>query len=145
MNAIELLKHQHLQIERLLWKVQHSRRTKSQRVFFEELANRLTAHLALEDGHFNGALAAKMGDHGLAQSLDEHREIAGVVAALRASLGDPDVFDAEFEVLRELIVRHHGQEEEKLFPNARLLFSPGELEALGEDMTLEAARTGAAA
>ncbi len=144
MSAIELLKLQHLQIERLLWKVEHSKRTKSQRVFFEEMATRLTAHVALEDGPFHRALMAKAGQHELVHSLDEHLEVAGLVEALRASLGDPDVFDAQFKALRELIIRHHGQEEEKLFPRARRLFRQEELEALGEQMSAEAKRPDAA-
>jgi hemerythrin superfamily protein len=134
MNAIDLLRVQHRRIERLVDKLEGTQNERSRQHVFAELADTLAAHLLIEERLFHPALEVSRPDGKLFESPEEHLVIRRVLAdLLRTPLWD-DAFDIKMRVLEEQMVRHHGDEEDDLFPRVTALLDEDALDALGDQM-----------
>lgn len=127
MNAIELLRQQHREQQRLLDEARKG-------VDPGELFDALKLHAALEEQEFYPATqAARSGDQ-LREAIEDHLAVKQLVADLL----ECDPADAQFEprlaLLAEQVAQHVAVEEAQLFPAVLRLLSEDELELLGESM-----------
>jgi len=134
MNALDLLIEQHDEVEDLFEMIEKAEGEKKTELF-EELADKLAAHAAMEEKLFYPAVKAKETEELLVESTEEHLQIKRVLADLLELDTDDEHFDAKIKVMQEE-VEHHAREEEegKLFPKVRKLMSGEELDQLGSEM-----------
>lgn len=137
MNAIDLLESQHREIDELFSRIEEAKDSRAKRRAFEELADQLAAHAAIEEHQFYPAVKARRTEDILLESLEEHLGIKRVLADLLETRPGHATFDAKLTVLKEQVQHHVGEEESDLFPKVKKIFDGEQLEALGEEMTAE--------
>lgn len=137
MNAIDLLKSQHREVEQLFSKLEKAKGAKSKRAAFEAVADALAAHATIEEHQFYPAVKAKRTEDILLESLEEHLGIKRVLADLLQISADDETFDAKAKVLKEQVEHHVEEEEEDLFPKVKKLLAKEELEELGANLEAE--------
>ncbi len=134
MNAIELLDTQHDDVDKLLGKAEQAS-GQAKRKLFEEIADLLAIHAALEERIFYPTVKARTTEEQLRESLEEHLSVKRLITDLLAHSANDETFDAKLTLLGEQ-VRHHVKEERTaLFPRVRELFDRDQLEAIGQEMT----------
>ena len=137
MNAIELLESQHREVESLFSKIEKARSAASKTKLFEQIADKLAVHAAIEEHHFYPAVKQKRTEDILLESLEEHLAIKRVLADLLELEAGDETFDAKLEVLKEEVEHHVEEEESDLFPKVRTLIDQDQLEAIGQEMSDE--------
>jgi hemerythrin superfamily protein len=134
MNAIDMLKKQHREVEALFAQFKKAKSAAPQRKIFEQIADALAIHATIEEKHFYPAVKKKATEDLLLESLEEHLEIKRVIADLLMLDAKDLTFEPKVTVLEE-DVQHHVEEEEKsLFPKVEKLFDAETLEAIAEAM-----------
>ena len=137
MDAIELLESQHREVEDLFSEIEDAGDTAAKTALFEELADKLAIHAAIEEHHFYPAVKAERTEDILLEALEEHLGIKRVLADLLKTDADDQTFDAKIKVLKETVSHHVEEEESDLFPKVRKLFDKERREALGQEMSAE--------
>jgi hemerythrin superfamily protein len=100
----------------------------------DQVANALSAHVALEEEQFYPAVRARRTEDILLESLEEHLSLKRVMSdLLELDAGDPR-WEAKMHVLEEQAKHHHKEEEEHLFPKVKKLFEASDLDELGDTM-----------
>src|SRR5712671_361185 len=145
MDAIELLKSQHREVEALFKKIEKAEGEEKQEIF-EQIADALAVHTTIEEKHFYPATRSARTEDLLQEAVEEHLAAKRTIADLmEMSPGDAQ-FDAKCTVLQEQIEHHVEEEEDELFPKVKKLLKKEELEDLGvvmEDMSEELKASGA--
>jgi hemerythrin superfamily protein len=139
MDAIEMLESQHREVEALFSRIGKARDAAKKTALFEELADKLAMHAAIEEHHFYPAVKAKRTEDILLESLEEHLGIKRVLADLLEIDADDETFDAKVKVLEEQVSHHVEEEETDLFPKVKKLFDKDQREAIGQEMSAEQA------
>jgi len=139
MDAIELLESQHREVEEIFSQIEDADDPATKNDLFEELADKLAIHAAIEEHHFYPAVKAKRTEDILLESLEEHLGIKRVLADLLKIDAEDETFDAKIKVLKETVSHHVEEEETDLFPKVRKLFDKERREALGQEMSAEQA------
>jgi hemerythrin superfamily protein len=139
MDAIELLKSQHREVEDLFSKIEKSRDAGKKDQLFTKLADSLAIHATIEEHHFYPAVKQKRTEDILLEALEEHLGIKRVISDLLDTEIDDETFDAKITVLKEQVEHHVEEEETDLFPKVRKLFDAEQLEAIGQAMSAEQA------
>lgn len=136
MNAIDLLKAQHDEVELLFKKFEKADEDAEgeRRQLFVAIADRLSAHTAIEEQFFYPAVKAKQTEDLLRESLEEHLSAKRVIADLLEMQPSDEQYSSKMEVLRELVEHHVKEEEKEMFPRVKKLFAKEDLEQLGEQM-----------
>lgn len=135
MNALELLKDQHDEVDELLKKIEKETDHDRKRELFTEMSDKLAAHAAIEEKLFYPAVFAKQTEDILRESTEEHLQIKRVLADMLEIDVDDEQFDAKLSVIKEEITHHAREEEEgELFPKVKKLFAAGDLEGLADEM-----------
>jgi hemerythrin superfamily protein len=138
MNAIDMLTTQHRGMEAAFGAALEldgdARREK-----FEQAADILMSHVAIEERHFFPAIKAKRTEDSVLEMLEEHLSLKRLVADLLELSSDDIHYTPKLHVLKEQAEHHHKEEEKELFPIVKKLLSKEELEALG-DLMFEAQR-----
>jgi hemerythrin-like domain-containing protein len=129
LNAIELLKHQHRQVEELFEKFERARGSQQQSIA-DAIADKLAVHAAIEDQHFYPATRTARTEDLLREAVEEHLSAKRVIADILDSDPSDPQFSAKVKVLKEQIEHHVKEEETELFPKVQKLFSKDELEDL---------------
>ena len=137
MNAIELLESQHREVESLFSKIEKARTSASKTKLFEQIADKLAVHAAIDEHHFYPAVKEKRTEDILLESLEEHLAIKRVLADLLDLDAGDETFDAKLKVLKEEVEHHVGEEESDLFPKVRAVIDEDQLEAIGQEMSDE--------
>lgn len=137
MDAIELLESQHREVEDLFSQIEDAKGAKEKEQLFEQIADALAMHAAIEEHHFYPAVRAKKTKDILLESLEEHLGIKRVLADLMKVDASDETFDAKIKVLKEQVEHHVEEEESDLFPKAKKLLNSEELDALAQEMTAE--------
>ncbi len=138
MNAIDLLESQHREVEKLFARIEKAE-TDDKEDIFNDIADKLAVHAAIEEHKFYPAVKDRRTEDILLESLEEHLGIKRVLADLLETDADDESFDAKVKVLKEQVTHHVGEEEDDLFPKVRKLFNKDELEAIGQEMSREQA------
>lgn len=139
MNAIDLLQSQHREVSKLFSKAEKASKSADKATLFEEIADKLAVHAAIEEHRFYPAVKAKRTEDILLESLEEHLGIKRIIADLMEVSAKDETFDAKMKVLKEQVEHHVEEEESDLFPKVKRLFDKEQLEALGQEMSAEQA------
>jgi hemerythrin superfamily protein len=141
MNAIQLLKNDHLTVKALLTELARTTKRAGQRRsdLLAKIGQELRWHCDIEEKIFYPALkrAAKTSDDDKMyfEALEEHRAAGDLVLPdLESTDVASDKFGGRAKVLKELIEHHADEEEEKMFPRAQKLLGAARLQQLGAAM-----------
>jgi len=130
MNAIDLLEQQHREVEKLFKKIEKAGPDEKEQLF-DELADSLAVHAAIEEQHFYPATKDARTEELLQEAVEEHLSVKRIIADLLEMEPDDAQFDAKIKVLQEQVEHHVEEEEGELFPKVQKLHSKDELEDLG--------------
>ena len=145
MDAIELLKTQHEEVKAMFKKIEKAEDEEKQDLF-EQIADALAVHAAIEEKHFYPATKNARTEELLQEAVEEHLSAKRLIADLMEMSPEDPQFDAKVAVLEEQIEHHVEEEEKELFPKVRKMIGKEELEDLGmvmEDMAEELKASGA--
>lgn len=136
MDAIKLLKSQHRDVEQLLDKLVHPgpRAAKSRKRLFEQVADLLATHAALEERVFYPSVNVSATEEPLLEALEMHLAVKRVLADLLTCDEADPTYKAKTIVLRELVTHHLHDEEKNIFPTVEKRFSAERLDELGREM-----------
>jgi hemerythrin superfamily protein len=136
MNAIQLLKHQHQEVEKCFKEIERCQdedRDQLRRLF-AELADNLAAHADIEEELFYPEVKQRQQDGMVQQAVEEHFEMKQFLAQLL----DMEVGSGDFLMtlaqLKDAVLSHVEEEEGEMFPEVRKLFSKADLDQLGQEM-----------
>lgn len=133
MNAIELLKSQHREVEDLFAAATEATGAKREHAF-DELLAALVAHDAIEKEIFYPECERALGEiEILGESLVEHG-LVEFSLHLCDEARKKDDFEHKLVVLKELVEHHVEEEEKELFPKVKKELDSETLQALGERM-----------
>jgi hypothetical protein len=134
-DALELLTTQHDEVEDLISEIEESDDGEEKMDLFRELADKIAAHSAIEEKLFYPSVMSDDTEEQLLESTEEHLAVKRVLADMLEMEASDDRFDAKLSVLKEEI-RHHARDEEekKLFPKVRRMFTKDELAGLGNEL-----------
>lgn len=134
MDAIELLKQQHREVEELFEKIEKAEGASAKTKLFRELAGKLVGHDGIERQILYPACEEAMGmNEQLGEALVEHGVVEFCLYQADQAAGKPD-FDFKVKVLKELVEHHVKEEEKEFFPQVRKALGDEKLESLGEDL-----------
>jgi hemerythrin superfamily protein len=140
MDALELLKEDHQKVKELFEEAEEAEGQKEKTRIFSEIQTELETHARIEETVFYPAMEKReeLKDMVL-ESIEEHKQIKTLLKEIDNLKADSEKFEPKLSVLMEN-VEHHAEEEEegKMFPKVRQIFSKEELEELGQE--LEAAK-----
>jgi hemerythrin superfamily protein len=137
MSAIDLLESQHREVEKLFSQIEKAKDNEKKTELFNEIADKLAVHAAIEEHHFYPAVKAKRTEDILLEALEEHVTIKRTLADLMKIDADDETFDAKVKVLKEEIEHHVKEEESDLFPKVKKLIAEADLEVLEQQMVAE--------
>ena len=137
MNALSLLKEDHEKVQKLLEDLDATteRGTKTREELFTKLRGELEVHEAIEEEILYPALK----EHPKAEELvleayEEHHVVDTIMEEIEGLPFDDETWGAKLTVMKENLEHHIEEEEDRLFDQARSVFSEEELEELGERM-----------
>jgi len=136
MNALDLLKKQHRQVEALFKeyeKLGDEAMEDKQRVF-TLIADNLAAHASIEERYFYPSVNSEDTEEILLESAEEHLAAKRVIADLLDLPSSDETFDAKVKVLQDMVDHHVDEEEHTLFPKVRKAVDKQSLEDLGIQM-----------
>jgi hemerythrin superfamily protein len=138
MNAIDLLKQQHDEVEELFEQFDElgENAFNGKQQIFVQIADRLAAHASIEEKFFYPAVKEASTEDLLKESVEEHLSIKRLLADLLDLPPSDEQFDAKVLVLKEQVEHHVEEEEGELFPKVRKLFETQALEDLGIQMEM---------
>lgn len=132
-DVIELLTSQHDEVDALIAKLEAG--GGDRRALFNELADKLAAHAAVEEKIFYPAVMSKDTSDQLHESVEEHLAIKRLLADMLGMRLDDESFMAKLSVLKEQVSHHaHTEEEDELFPKVKRMFNRDERAALGNEV-----------
>jgi iron-sulfur cluster repair protein YtfE (RIC family) len=134
MDAIDLLRRQHREMEKALAQVLEAEEPAAVKALFARLADELTMHITSEEQIFYPAVRAKRTEDILLESLEEHLSLKRLLADLLELEPAEQTFEPKFKVLKEQAEHHHKEEEEHLFPKVMKLLDTAQRAALGDEM-----------
>jgi hemerythrin superfamily protein len=137
MSAIDLLESQHRQVEKLFKQIEKVSDSEKKTRLFEEIADKLAIHAAIEEHHFYPAVKAKRTEDILLEAVEEHLTIKRSLADLLKTDVDDQTFDAKLKVLKEEVEHHVEEEESDLFPKVKRILTADDLDALEQQMIAE--------
>jgi hemerythrin superfamily protein len=134
MNAIDLLKQQHREVEALFEKLEKSKEQAGKLPIFRELASKLVGHDGIEREIFYPACEEALGmNDELGEALVEHGVVEFCLYQADQAIGQED-FDFKVNVLQELLQHHIEEEESEFFPKVQKALGHDSLDLLGEEM-----------
>jgi hemerythrin superfamily protein len=121
-NAVDMLAADHQRMKGLFRQYETARgeakKTLSERIFHE-----LAIHTALEEEIFYPAVRDNLGKEGedfVAIALEEHGAVESLIEELKQMRPNNSEYAEKFEALRDNVIDHAEEEEETIFPVARL-------------------------
>lgn len=136
MDAIQLLKQQHGEVEKLFKEIEACEEDERDEIrrLFVELADNLAAHAEIEEQFFYPAVKMKQTEDILQHSVEEHFEMKQLLARML----DLEPGDGEFmqlcSELKGVVMDHVEEEHDEMFPMVKKLFTRDELTSLGDEM-----------
>src|SRR3954465_6353627 len=122
MNAIQLLKHQHREVEKLFEAIERcedDQRDELRRLF-AELADNLAAHADIEEELFYPEVKQRQPDGAMVQhAVEEHFEMKQFLAQLLALGIGSGEFVMVLAQLKDMVLSHVEEEESEMLPEAR--------------------------
>jgi hemerythrin-like domain-containing protein len=135
MDALNLLKKQHRQVELLFKKAVNSEEPTERMNLFKQIDRDLRLHSVIEETIFYPEIKrrAEKSDERLqvAEANEEHGLVKVTIEGLERLDPATEQFLAKLVVLRDLVQHHVDEEESILFKMAHHLFDKAELEEMG--------------
>jgi hemerythrin-like domain-containing protein len=135
LDVITLLKADHQVVKKLLKQLEETteRATKTRQELFARVQHELKVHEAIEEEIVYPAFRekARMQDIVL-ESYQEHHVVNLIMEELSDESVNDETWGPKLKVMQENVEHHVEEEEGKMFPMARKLFSDAELKELGE-------------
>jgi hemerythrin superfamily protein len=129
LNAIDLLKQQHREVEELFAQAENADGEEKGELA-NTIADKLAVHVAIEEKYFYPATRTTRTEQLLREAVEEHLSAKRLLADLIQTDPEDPQFDAKVKVLKEQIQHHVDEEESQLFPKVLNLISTQELEDL---------------
>jgi hemerythrin superfamily protein len=138
MNAIQLLKNDHREVNALFGKVKAADDDAEKRELFFQIKTELDTHTHIEETIFYPRLKEKeeLKDITL-EGIEEHHQAKMFLRELSNLVEDSEKFEPKLKVLMEDIIHHVQEEEGEMFPKVEKIFSESELNELGTQMEAE--------
>jgi hypothetical protein len=133
-DALELLTAQHDEIDSLVAEISTSSSPSLRDQLINELAEKLTIHLGLEQELLYPALAASLSDEVHAELMAEHVEIKRVLADLLWLESEDTRFARKLVALKSLLAWHTTWQERELFETTAEAMTPDQLADLGAQL-----------
>ena len=137
MDAMALLKEDHLKVKKLLSELESTteRGVKTREELFTKVKQELVVHEAIEEEIFYPALKDHPKTKEIAlEGYEEHHVVDTVMAEIEGVAYDDEKWGAKFTVMKENLEHHIEEEEGEMFKQARQVFDQDELTQLGESM-----------
>ncbi len=136
MNAIDMLKQQHREVEELFEEFEQAgegaRKTKER--VCQEIGDALAIHATIEERIFYPESKQDNTEEILRESVEEHLAMKKLLAdIMQSELEDPQ-YVAKMKVLKEQVEHHVEEEERELFPLVSKSCSKEEIEDMGSRM-----------
>ena len=138
-DPIEMLEQQHREVESLFETFEEAKDGAAKRAAFQQIADALAIHAAIEEHHLYPAVKDKQTEDLLREAVEEHLSTKRIIADLLSMPVTDKNFEAKVKVLKEQIEHHVEEEEGELFPQVREIFEEDSLMAIGAAMAEEAA------
>ena len=133
MNAIELLKHDHREVEEYFEQYEDLEDDADKAELSAKICQALKVHAQIEEEIFYpAAREATSEDDLLDEAVVEHAGAKRLIEEIESMEVGEDLYDAKIRVLGEQIKHHVKEEEEELFPEAER--SDMDLKAVGKDL-----------
>ena len=136
MNALELLKQDHKKVKDLFDQAESAENEKKKRSIFDDIKTELETHSRIEEEVFYPKMEERDELKDLVlESIEEHKQVKTLLREMDSLKSDSEKFEPKLSVLIEN-VKHHAEEEEegKMFPKVREIFSASDLEKLGQEL-----------
>lgn len=141
MNALTLLEEDHRKVKKLMQEIEKTteRGVKTREELFTRLVDELTVHEKIEEQIFYPQVRerakTKQLEELVVEAYEEHHFVDTVKTEIEGTPFEAEEWAAKFKVMMENI-EHHAEEEEegKMFPKVRKVFTEGELADMGEQM-----------
>jgi iron-sulfur cluster repair protein YtfE (RIC family) len=135
MNAIDLLKRQHREVDQLFAQFERAHDApNSKSAIFELITDSLAVHQAIEEQIFYPAARYRKTEASIDKSRREHTEVKRLAeSVLTENPNDPAYNQKAFQ-LRDLLKQHITEQEEALFPTVVTQLGRLKLMQLGEQM-----------
>ncbi len=111
-DAITLLREDHRKVEDLFEQFEKAKGDGRKQKLALEICKELTIHTIIEEEIFYPAIAGKVDEDLLKESLVEHDAAKVLIAEIEGGEPSDEFYDAKVQVLKEEI-EHHVEEEEK--------------------------------
>lgn len=134
MSAIDLLKSQHREVEKLFEQFESAKGDDQKERLFVTIADKLAIHATIEEKIFYPEVRARRTEDILLESLEEHVQIKRVLSDLLDMECSDERFDSTMKVLKEQVEHHVEEEENDLMPKVSKLFDKDTLEMLAQNM-----------
>jgi hemerythrin superfamily protein len=120
MDAIALLKADHLAVSQLFAEYARTRSVANKKALVAEICTALRVHAQVEEEIFYPAVKAAMKDRLLVpEATVEHAGMKDLIAQLEGVEPDGEMYDAKVVVLSEYVKHHVKEEQNEMFPKAR--------------------------
>ncbi|HEY0711031.1 MAG TPA: hemerythrin domain-containing protein [Polyangia bacterium] len=134
MSAIDKLKSDQREVEKLFASFEKARTAARKRDIFEQIADALAVHATIEEKHFYPAAKAKDTEDMLLEAAEEHLSVKRLIADLLELDPKDDTFEAKVMVLKEQIEHHVEEEEKELFPKVKKMLDEETMLSLEQEM-----------
>lgn len=139
-DAVAILKEDHARVRKLLDQLaKTSQKAASKRAqLLATIEEELKTHTRIEEDVFYPAFrdaAERSEDRKLYyEAVEEHHVVDLVLPELKGTDAESEQFAAKAKVLKDVVEHHAEEEETEMFPRARTLMGPEELERLGGEL-----------
>jgi hemerythrin-like domain-containing protein len=144
MEATNLLKKQHREVEALLKRASGTKEPTERLNLFKQIDRNLRLHALIEEEIFYPELRRRVekGEERLevAEAYEEHALVKITIEGLEKLDPGSEQFQAKLVVLRDLVQHHVDEEESTMFKMAHHVFEKPELEELGSRLEEAAAQ-----
>jgi hemerythrin superfamily protein len=148
-DAIKLLKEDHKKVKALFEEVEGlgDGASAQRKNLFQKIDEELTLHSKVEETLFYPEFRKRAENSEEREEVLEAYEEHGVIKVMIGELEDLDPNDETYKpkltVLKELVMHHVKEEEGELFPMAREIFEPEELNQIGDRIVAAKEKAGA--
>ena len=133
MNAVELLKHDHREVEEYFEEYEDLESDAGKAELSAKICQALKVHAQIEEEIFYPAAREATGDDDLLdEAVVEHAGAKRLIEEIESMEVGDDLYDAKIRVLGEQIKHHVKEEEEELFPEVER--SNMDLKAVGKKL-----------
>lgn len=145
MEATNLLKKQHREVEALFKKAVEAKEAAERMNLFKQIDRNLRLHSVLEEEIFYPEIKRRVEKSEerleVAEAFEEHALVKITIEGLEKLDPSTEQYQAKLVVLRDLVQHHVDEEEDVMFKMAHHVFDKAELEEMGSRLEEAAAQS----